>query len=720
MKASKLSTTLFTVSIIAMMILVFDITSYLRGKNGYLIGKGRSHLVGNIENKNELDKKLNEISNSIISLSTRLSRIEESISKMDRSFEKKVIYPLRNEKSSSSLKQSYDNDEVVPDFSRRRESLSRLRKGRDVSGTNESLDGDDNLFDHVHHRRNSRKWHKSDENTMNILTPKSSLNNVFHDAENSNWHRKPRHSHVLGHNHRFNSDYFPESPNKRDALDNSLIKSDGRDYNGSHGKTYESSKYSLKYSNPPTFPRRALLRKVSISVEPKRDFSRFSKTPYFNGMVNLDDLFSGIGKDSDSVVEVKRFDNLDSFRNFTKNQSENTANEENDNAVETSFFKMSDIIGRTSPSERDKKNSSLSSNGLIDFTKMVGQKSNASTMSADSHEMPSKDSANAADNNIYGSRNGSNSLNNSFGSSGKYNPKGTANLSGISYDSKSTASTSGTGSGPKSNTNSFKDSYILKNAADDAFYIPKSNASLFDNVKQEGNTADLSSKPNNNTKMNENSNAPSKISGTPANLQETISPPKNNTNVRDNTSSADMPSGNEKTMMSIFINADAPRSEIKDFETKSSGNPVATEFCESFSNPYEAFRSGKCVYRNVTASNADPLSFGLGDELSLNPEDFINTIHATIKNMEESIKPYTGGEALANKNSNWAEKKISGASNTNGHSGTSAENITASSKESGNVVGGKENKTLNLPSTDSKKPLIDDEIQKPTLIQPSV
>lgn len=694
MKVSKLSTTLFTVSIVAMVILVFDITSYLRGKSGYLIGKSRSHLVGSSESKSELDKKLNEISNSIISLSTRLSRIEESISKMDKSFEKKVIYPLRNETAHPGLKQSYD-DEAVPDFSHYKEPSGRLHADGDASGTNESLDSNDSLFDHVHHRRGSKRWYKNDENAHGASTPKGSLGGAFKEARNSVWHRKSRRPHVFGHNYRLSSDRPSESPGRKSTFA-------GRDY-FPYGMSYESPAHSLKYSNPPTFPRRTLLKKVGIAVEPKKEVSELSKAPYFNEIVNLDDLFSGIGKDSDSVVEVKRFDDLDSFRKFTKSQSENAANEENDNAAETSFFKMSDIIGAPQPG-KDKKASDLSIDDLVDLTKMADQ----STPSANAgrHEASSRGSASTADNG-YGSRSTPGSSNSSLGprdapglSGSGYSPKDTASLSNASYGLKNAASL-GASPSAKGTAKTLKDSYTPKDVAD-MLYAPRSSGSMFGGAKKAGDASSPSPRPASNAKANENSSGSSTASGSSAGSPEAVG-------THNNISGDNAPSSNEKTIMSIFINTDPLKSEAKGLGTKSNENPIATKFCESFESPHEAFRSGRCVYRNVAAPSTDPLNFGLGDELSLNPEDFINTIHATIKNMEESIQPRTDNTATGRRE--WAEKKGSSASDVSVRSSKDTSSARVNSKEGGSASP--------LPA-DSKKLLNDEEIQKPTLLQPSV
>lgn len=350
MGISKLHAGILTVSLIALMVIVVDILSIRKGRDGFIASHVKSGLSEHIETKNDVDRKLNEISNSIISLSSRLSNIELSISKLDKSFEKKVIYPLRPKSTEA-----------------------------DSSNTKE------NIFEHVHHKHNNRiQRHRYNPSSMKNSKPPRKYNDVtipnLYNSQSESVISSPNRSY-----HAYNDDIGftnieTESPVSRSSHSESSIPRTARNINmnGMNGNGVNiHKKESGDEMNPTPIISRAIIKKIRVSFEPinkpHKDLLSGSKSMY---PLNMSEIFPDLTRE-DPIVEVKKFNDLDSFRNFG-NSLMNHKPQENDGAAETNYYKMSDILNPTKDANSNKtvdsaKESKPSSQNIIPEFDKIGE-----------------------------------------------------------------------------------------------------------------------------------------------------------------------------------------------------------------------------------------------------------------------------------------------------------------------------------------------------------
>lgn len=308
MSINKLNAGILTVSLIAVMVIIVDIITIRSGRNGFIAAHTKSGLVEHFESKNEIDRKLNEISNSIISLSSRLSNIEQSISKLDGSFEKKIIYPSRPKS-------------VEADSSNSRE----------------------NIFEHIHHKHNKHNQ------TYRLNSSSGRNNKVVHryNGEIVPIRFDLKSESVIPLSNKKHTDYNNDVTLRnteagaqplKDRPDESLISS-----GNSHNSDMNLHKKDGDVMNPSPVISRAIIKKIRVSFEPinkpHKDLLSGSKSLY---PLNMSEIFPDLTRE-DPIVEVKKFGDLSSFRNFGNNLM-NHKPQDNDGAIETNYYKMSDII----------------------------------------------------------------------------------------------------------------------------------------------------------------------------------------------------------------------------------------------------------------------------------------------------------------------------------------------------------------------------------------
>lgn len=323
-------------------IILFDALAGWRGHRGRLWSGLRSSLVPNTRNSVPVDKKLNELSNNITSLTNRLARVEESLSKLDSKFEKKVVFPsvksnkpfremsLSNESNYDGLREE-KNDELFSanskqedfpfDFEKAAPAIIGIqRQLRFIHGIETGYgipDGfsfektEDKKFSAMNKplsaevEKGNQKTAKKTEKSDKITSPSKDLKQIENTVKNPNMKT--------------------ESVLERDNLP-------------PVNKDETAISYSSSSPNPKTSDMKD--QKIDIPLltnSPTRIIHLESNKP-----IDFSEIFPDLNKE-DPVIEVKRFDDYKSFKKFGDSVKKNE-NQKNDGSVDTKYFKMSDIL----------------------------------------------------------------------------------------------------------------------------------------------------------------------------------------------------------------------------------------------------------------------------------------------------------------------------------------------------------------------------------------
>lgn len=550
MKASKLSTTLFTISVVAMTILVFDITSYLRGRKGYVIGKTRSTLVEAGERDADVIKRLNDVMSNINSLSTKVGAIDSKLLMIEKALEKNT--QMSNTLTNSSARSAETN---IP-------ASIRGHRSNDFSTSN-SIGGvfsPEPILSDPYMRpsywQTSGGWGIGTGSTHGIRRMNEryiSNEPKLHEFEKKRYLRN--YNHDNGYLTRARSGIY-----RRRRRDLESITRNEHPYRQNQSIR---GTISFKRSNPELVNQKELVQSAPTDFRSlSNDFTplEVNKTS-IPGTFNLDDVFATIGKDNDPLVEVKRFGDLESFKKFAKNQAEHKdAEEENDGAIETSYYRMSDILGSVKP---PKKEEMMTPKDIFDLTRSWSD----------------------------------------------------AGPTGAKSDSPTTSS--------RDNKSIFEHTH----------HSNDNKTSLFDNLKNIKDETRQSIPVESNTGIAAKSvksmrygNDIGKDSGVGKQVSDE-SRPQYERDTFNEKPDLETTSGTVK----IVIRGMGTSNEVSG--TDSAKAPLL--HCESFGNPREAFKSGKCTYKTPIIKTEETL---LGGEFPLSAEEFIKSINNTIKEMEKTIK----------------------------------------------------------------------------------
>lgn len=722
MKSSRLRTSLCIILGIAIFIIAIDLASNFQGKNGYIIGKNRSQLLASSKDKkDDLVIALNEIKNTLSSLTSRLSTMEESIAKLNKEAKNKnnsLFKPtdsLMDTKSRIGVLASNSFDQSMP------KKLKEIAQNKKIN----SYDNNDDIY-YDHYHKPSKKWRKSHSYQNDINKSQNRFNESFKPSKNTDWSmRDDKYKHYWSDEESYQK---PHSERRK----SNFYPSENKWYNKRHDSPLRNSYETFKSPVFKVVPELPVIKKITAPGEAKKAII------YPNEFINLDEIFSNITKEKDPIVEVKRFDNFESFKNFAKNQADNNA-DINDDAVETNYFKMTDIIGTDNfMSGSNSKSAGLSKENVNDLKMLFEPKihSNETNMSSSNGFGSSKkDSLLESKKQDILFNNIKNDLKDSYKkeSSDSYkndsffdSPKKDSSYDGYKKDIKDSYKNNDSNASYKNNdsndsykketSDSYKNNDLKDSYKKDSLFDNTKNESLFEKVKKDSKIDKIKAENVNNfinDLTNEGLNISKNSSNKPASLEDNLFDIIGTKINSDTTSKSDLPENNtskptETTIMKVFISGNFPINESaelsdslkKDFENS---KLRTLPFCEVFENPAEAFKNGKCGYKPSTIPNT--LGYGIDGSLPLNTEEFINKIHATIKNMEDHVKSEKEVISDSPKSKNLVQDNIK-------------INLKTDESNHSNLKENINNKTSLL--TSSSKVLNDDEIQKPTTVQPSI
>lgn len=161
MKFNKTYIAFVTIISLASILFLKDIVMFAKGKNSLLLGRRKSSIL----NENSTAK----IQSEILALTTRIAKLEESVSKLDADFKKKIVFPLDQTKDSMKNNDSINHEhKSKPSFSFKgsaplRTKELRIRPSRNnrriktdfesessslIENINSSDDNDNDIFKH--------------------------------------------------------------------------------------------------------------------------------------------------------------------------------------------------------------------------------------------------------------------------------------------------------------------------------------------------------------------------------------------------------------------------------------------------------------------------------------------------------------------------------------------------------------------------------------------
>lgn len=320
MKTDKFITPIIAVSAIAMILFITDLTSYARGKKSYLLGTRFSE-------KSEIGDRLNDISNQITALTTRIAQLENSISQIDDKFQSKL--DLQDRKSISDYKnmdKTHDHHKHLYGNKRYSSNWHPITAQEEPSASEDTNESESSTVSS--HHENEDGYHI--DNDFDSEQDNLGYSRRFRDHnkfEASNIRKYG--SHIINPRYRPLTSRFPTNSS---SIFESKRNSHYEKPNSRMGYTYGIPK--------PNFGK-IITEKIDYSVEApiKRINPAALEMP-----IKIEDILPNSG-DNDSIVEVKKFGDLKSFSDFNKDM-EMKISRPFDNSKST-FFKMSDILNST-------------------------------------------------------------------------------------------------------------------------------------------------------------------------------------------------------------------------------------------------------------------------------------------------------------------------------------------------------------------------------------
>lgn len=646
MKASKITTTLAAVSGIAILVVAFDIFSHAKGKRGKLLESAQPQLTEKAPETNtdiNVEKKLDQVTNELKSLSEKVEHMEETVRRKDRNTSPDPgLYPFPDERNNFTKSKRRSNGSHRHSPGHHRHLLNRWRSEENLS------DGFGNLDDGLmsHNNRKTKKWHRSSERPGRWGMFDSNFNKF--QPVNTIDHYGSRISGMPAVSENFtqeNADFG------HDLL------------SGSRNKSYSN------HSSPPLLYSKSEAKDYSLSENKSKDPS------------------PDTGTNEGTLVEVKHFGDLESFKNFGKNQMEGGSKNETDEATKTEYFRVptndkpEKIAVLPKPEKiavlpKPEKIAVIAKSGTSEMVTNIGSVNPVFTEDTSGRIHEFDPNSNSGENNPF--------LEGLF-STANFNifSDGSEGMENMKYENfnkrqngtepaKPLAKTSSDPTSKKEGTSSF-------------------NAKAINTVQ---NSVEISEK------KNETASKPGYAS-------------KNLTN------SEDSVVGSTFAKITVVSNDTGNQSEPSRFDSKPNTNAI--KFCEDLENPYAAFNSGKCVYKTSSAQTFGSLSLGLNNESPLGTESVMKTLNDAIKAIEEDNK-YS-----ENKRLDTFENKPASPTNpkSNAGQGRDKETYATNEVESGGKAISEGKKTVNANEesqlgTISPSPQKIHEIQKPTVIQPAI
>lgn len=332
MKTDKFVTPLIAVSVIATLLFFTDMTSYALGKKSFLLGKKSS-------TKRVINEKLDKISDQLLDLTTRVAQMEDIVTKIDSDFSTKIISPIQKKLDEDRLKKAQRKKLVSHrgGFFKSSSGISSGRSYPDESNKNENTDY--NIFTP---RRHISKQPSENSHEFNSFST---------DSNTGRTASRPFLSAGRPRAHQWGDGLFAHSSENHNGRFNAPklgFSSPRLDYNhDSLNPTRLSDSHPLNISNNPDTNQKdneVIVRKLSVAFDsPKRP----SKIPSERDpRLKMTEIFPDLKKE-DPVVEIKKFNDLESFEMF-HNDLKNDIIRENDGS-QTSFTKMSKILGYRRP-----------------------------------------------------------------------------------------------------------------------------------------------------------------------------------------------------------------------------------------------------------------------------------------------------------------------------------------------------------------------------------
>lgn len=281
MKANKFNTTLTFIITAGIGIILYDSLAGFRGKKGRIFQGIKTNLIGGNEDQKNTDNKLNEISDSIKALTSRLAKIEDAL-KSTNSFEKRLIFPEKENMMFSDTKNYGITDRRY----------------------------DDSIFAHSN-RDDETHLPLHDDGFIGLNNDFKRLEDVIKTLKNGSSIRS-KESHRHFHPRRRLSSTF-----------------------GGHEFEKENEAANAESANPDPFRSSSKVQKMRIP--------KFTpKIIHTTEQINFADIVPDFDKE-DPIVEVKRFDNYEAFKKFGEDIMNHKA-QEKDGADDTNYYKMSDIL----------------------------------------------------------------------------------------------------------------------------------------------------------------------------------------------------------------------------------------------------------------------------------------------------------------------------------------------------------------------------------------
>jgi len=333
MKTDKFVTPLIAVSAIATLLFFTDVTSYALGKKSFLLGRRKS------STKRVINEKLDKISDQLLDLTTRITQVEDIVTKIDSDFSTKIITPIQKKLDDDRLKKAQKKKLVSHrgGFFKSSSGMSSGRSYPEESNKNENTD-----YSIFTPRRHISKQPSENSHELNSFSTDFNTGKTF---------SRPFLSAGRPRSYQWGDGLFAHSSenyNGRFSAPKLGFSSPRLEHNhDSMNPTRLSDGNSLNISyNPDTNQRdnEMMDRKLSVAFDsPKRT----SKIPSERDLrLKLTEIFPDVKKE-DPIVEVKKFNDLESFEMF-HNDLKNDVVRENDGS-QTSFTKMSKILGYRRP-----------------------------------------------------------------------------------------------------------------------------------------------------------------------------------------------------------------------------------------------------------------------------------------------------------------------------------------------------------------------------------
>ena len=328
MKFTKTNTTIALLSAVTISTVLFDIFAGFKGQKNRLWSSLRSSLI-TPEKTESVDKKLNEISTNIKSLTNRLTKVEESMSKLDSKIEKKVGFPIKSES-------------IFQDMSLSNDSSFEGHK------TERSKDQDEFFPLNIKHDHFSTDFDKHANNPLDLQKQLKIIQGIessfgipdgfsfekpkepkIHTRHTKRAHREEKKSKVTALNHE------KPSPIEKPSLDSNEKTSPKKDNLPLITSNQEVVTFN---SNPKTSNQTVKKMEITFTPDtPTKVIHVDSTKP-----INFSEIFTDISKD-DPVIEVKRFDDYNDFKKYGESITNRTSHKDNDSAG-AKFFRMSEII----------------------------------------------------------------------------------------------------------------------------------------------------------------------------------------------------------------------------------------------------------------------------------------------------------------------------------------------------------------------------------------